>query len=148
MTTTTEKSKAVWALDGSVYTVTFPNGKKMAFDMAELYPTFISFTETQQQTICYGAKQKLSDSCARPKAEKLTHDETVTQMDATWKAIKDGSAWTRKAGEKAPTVSKSKVETELQAMYDNAINDDMKLAVLAMAEKLKVDVVTDEEGDL
>lgn len=129
-TTTTVKKKATWALDTTMLTVNFPNGKTITFDMAQLYPDFAKLSDTMQNTTCYGVKQKLSDAIARPASEKLTIDESATIMVATFANIVDGSAWTRKAG--GGQVSfKTKLTTNM-----DLLSEEDKATMLAIMAKM------------
>lgn len=94
----TEKKKASWELVKAILTVTYPDSEKVGFDMSLIYPEFMSLKDTVKETLCYGAKQKMSDACARPKDEKLTQNETIAQMQKTFKDIVSGEAWSRKSG--------------------------------------------------
>ena len=53
------------------------------FDLTELFSDFSKLTEVQKLTIVYGIKQKLADTTARGKDEKLTpaeRDEAMTKL--------------------------------------------------------------------
>jgi hypothetical protein len=93
-----EKKKASWKLDGVSQTVTMPDGITRSFDLSELFPDFAKFNGTQQNTIAYGVKQKLSDSTARSKDEKLDSKGAVEVMATTYAGIIDNTAWTKKGG--------------------------------------------------
>ena len=69
--------------------------------LEELFPEFLKYTEAQQMTIEYGVKQKLSDSIARPKDQKLSKKEVIEQFDETWALIVSGE-WVKKVVPKTP----------------------------------------------
>lgn len=71
------------------------------FDLSKLFPGFDKMTEAQQMTIEYGVKQKCSDSCARPKDQKLSRSEIIAQLEETRELILSGE-WVKKVAPKTP----------------------------------------------
>lgn len=93
-----EKKKASWKLDNAMLAVTMPTGETTQYNLGELFTNFEKLTGTQQNTVAYGVKQKLSDSTARGKDEKLDAKGSIEVMNETFAEILDGTAWTRKGG--------------------------------------------------
>ena len=93
-----ERTKAKWSLDKVLLKVEMPSGEKADFDLNELFSEFEKLGGTQQNTIAYGVKQKLSDSTARSKDEKLDEKGAIEVMRKTYAGIVDGTAWTKKGG--------------------------------------------------
>jgi hypothetical protein len=89
-TKTVEKKKAGWKMDGTVLTVTFPDGTKDSFDVAMVKDDGI-----RSALLGYGLKQKLSDSTARNKDERLTTEERLAEMKETFNLLVAGT-WAEK----------------------------------------------------
>jgi hypothetical protein len=93
-----ERTKAKWSLDKVLLKVSMPDGEAADFNLNDLFSGFEKLTGTQQNTIAYGVKQKLSDSTARSKDEKLDSKGAIEVMRTTYAGIVDGTAWTKKGG--------------------------------------------------
>ena len=93
-----ERTKAKWSLDKVLLKVSMPDGKVADFNLNDLFSGFEKLTGTQQNTVAYGVKQKLSDSTARSKDEKLDSKGAIEVMRMTYAGIVDGTAWTKKGG--------------------------------------------------
>lgn len=93
-----ERTKAKWSLDKVLLKVSMPDGEAADFNLNDLFSGFEKLTGTQQNTIAYGVKQKLSDSTARGKDEKLDSKGAIEVMRTTYAGIVDGTAWTKKGG--------------------------------------------------
>lgn len=93
-----ERTKAKWSLDKVLLKVSMPDGEAADFNLNDLFSGFEKLTGTQQNTIAYGVKQKLSDSTARSKNEKLDSKGAIEVMRTTYAGIVDGTAWTKKGG--------------------------------------------------
>ena len=93
-----EKKKASWKLESALLKVTMPTGEAADFNLNDLFPGFEKLTGTQQNTIAYGVKQKLSDSTARSKDEKLDAKGAIEVMRTTFAGVIDNTAWTKKGG--------------------------------------------------
>ena len=85
-----ERKKSKWSLLDGILSVLMPGGKGGSWDLVKLFPTFGEMTETQKETIAYGVKQKLMDSCARNADVKLTEAESIAQMNKTWEMLLSG----------------------------------------------------------
>jgi hypothetical protein len=125
-----ERTKNRWTLDGTILTNTFPNGMTTSFDVLPLFPLFLEYSDTQKETICNGIHQKLGDSCARPKAEKLTVANCVVQMDKTYAEILDGTAWKRKGG-KGVISMKKQIADGMSEMSQEDQNELKRLLAMA-----------------
>lgn len=113
----TERKKASWELkDDGIQSCTFPSGSGINFNLNRLFPNFAELTDTQQETIAYGVKQKCSDATARPKEFKLDEEGVGQVMYDTFESIVDGSAWTRKGGGGQKSVKKQIVEGANKAL--------------------------------
>jgi hypothetical protein len=117
-----ERKKASWKLEGSVLTVTYADESKAIFDLRELHEEFILLSETARETMAYGVKQKLSDSCARPKGETLTPALMKKVMNTTFEEVVSGEAWTRKTGEKDLTKAKKWISEEMLETMAASLN--------------------------
>lgn len=93
-----ERTKVRWELDAALLTATWPDNSTAQFDLALLFENFVDLTNPQKLATANGVHQKLGDACARPKSEKLTPVNARIVMADTFKAICDGTAWTRKGG--------------------------------------------------
>jgi hypothetical protein len=118
MSENTEKSKkAKWTLDGSTLMVKMPTeGVGAKFDMNELLPGFTEQSVTIQNTLVYGAKQRMSDACARSKNEKLTDVNAIVVMRTTWEELVSGKIWERKTSKGVERMSEDdkKVKSALK----------------------------------
>lgn len=91
-----EKKKASWKLDGNgIQVCRLPQGTELKFDLTRIFPNFGELTDTQQEIIAYGVKQKCSDRTARSAGEKLDEGGLEVVMLETFEQIVDGSAWKR-----------------------------------------------------
>ena len=92
------KKTMTWTINGNILTVKHldDNDRLDTFDMVELFDNFNKLEEVQQLTIVNGVKQKLADSCARSKDEKLTPAERTEQMAKIWKRMVVDRKWTTK----------------------------------------------------
>ena len=85
-----ERKKSKWSLVKGILAVLMPEGNSGSWDLTKLFPLFLEMTETQQEVIAYGVKQKLADSCARNSDTKLTEAESIAQMEKTWEMLLSG----------------------------------------------------------
>jgi hypothetical protein len=69
--------------------------------LSKMFPDFLKLTASQQMVVEYGVKQKLSDSIARPKEEKLSKQGVIGQFQETWDMILGGD-WVKKVTPKTP----------------------------------------------
>jgi len=114
------KSNLSWDLVESKLVVTVLATKsKITFDLVKIYPDFAKYTDVQQKLIAYGTKQKLADKVAKPTDEKLTPSEMVTELNALWKRLVEGT-W-RIEGE-----SRS---TKLKKAWDSADATERKVLI-------------------
>lgn len=91
-----EKKKASWSFEGNgIQVCRLPQGKKIQFDLTRIFPNFGELTDTQQEVIAYGIKQKCSDRTARSAGEKLDEDGLEAVMLETFEQIVYGVAWKR-----------------------------------------------------
>lgn len=84
MSTDAKRQKAQWTLDheSGISTVLLPSDLTASYDLKELPGVDWSTlgTETARMVVFYGHKQKLSDSVAKRKNEKLTDQERLDVM--------------------------------------------------------------------
>jgi len=100
------------------------------FDLTKLFSDFSELTEVQKLTIVYGIKQKLADTTARGKDEKLTPTERDQAMTKLYDQIIAGT-WAVK-GEGRISKVKKVLETCTQA-------DAKVLVKLGLASQVEYD---------
>lgn len=104
-------------------------GKERTFDpifrcdLTKLFPDFNDLNEVQQMVVEYGVKQKLSDSCARSKEQKLSRSELTAQLKETWDMIVNGE-WIKKVVPKTPLekaiAEKESVQKQMESFLEEA----------------------------
>ena len=102
------------------------------FDLSELFDNVEDFNEVQINTVAYGIKQKLADSCARPKELTLTGEERVAQLDAVWARLLEGD-WNQKGVTRGVGIKKS----DLELAYEKADDADKATMRKLFGDQLK-----------
>lgn len=131
-----DRTKNQWKLDATNLVCTYPDGRIKSFNILEVVPDFVSYTEPHKAVICNGISQKLGDSCARKKTEKLTIDNAMVQMGITWERIVDGSAWTRKGGVGGVGLAKQLVEKAKLLTQDERDTMNSYFAQMGMTQRV------------
>lgn len=144
------KKKASWKLEGTILTVTYVDGTTAIFNLLDIDKQIENLSETALETLSYGVKQKLSDSCARPKGETLTPALMKKVMEEMFQEIVSGEAWTRKSGER--DVTKKVKWFSLQQAQEMAEQFGISLKSLEAAlsrqgAKIKYPALLDEEKE-
>lgn len=109
-------------------------------NLEKLFPDFLKYTESQQMSIEYGVKQKLSDSTARSADQVLSNGELTDQFKETWDLILSGQ-WVKKTTPKTPLEKASaelaKAKADKAAMVDMATASGIdKTQALLLADKM------------
>jgi hypothetical protein len=126
-----DRVKNSWSITNATLTCKFPSDNTLAFDLARVFPDFNKLTDAQKLVVGNGVHQKLGDSCARSKAEKLDEDGMVTQMNTTFEGIVDGTVWSKKGGKGGISLKKQiqdKAEANLNEADQKKLKDLMKKA--------------------
>ena len=135
------KSNLSWALEGPTLLVeVLAIEKKLSFDVTEIYPLFLEYTEVQQKIIANGLKQKLADCLARNADEKLTPLEMVEELNAMWERLVAGN-WNRPGSNKGGGIKKAELQATVTAQQAKLDDMGIKLAeAMALVEKLTAKV--------
>lgn len=97
-----------WTIEAMDMTRTYKDEVPMlVINLELLFPEIEDMDEAQQGTISNGVKQKLDDSIARSKEEKLTEVEKREVQSALWDRLKDDRKWNmeKTGGVRGPSVS-------------------------------------------
>jgi len=117
----TTSTKNSWDLNGTDLACVFPDATVGKFDLEVLFPDFTKFNEVQALVVAYGVKQKLSDSCARPKDAKLTFKEAAEQMADTFQMLASGKFT---SGTRAGAIS---YKRKIEAAKESATPAELKV---------------------
>jgi hypothetical protein len=112
-----------WTIDGSILSlehVDSPVTLSQAFDATDIFPEFGKMTDVQQKVIVNGIKQKLADSVAVSKEEKMTPDERSASIAELWERLCAGE-W-NKVGTERVSINK-----KAAAMKDELSDDQIAL---------------------
>ena len=101
-----------WSLEGQMLVMKL-DGITEKFDLSMIFPQFNKLTFIQQMVVKNGVTQKLGDKTAKKKYERLTIDERVALMKATWEQLVKGEWRTRGVSSKAELDQAKKKAMEL-----------------------------------
>lgn len=105
--------------------------------LTNLFPDFHDYDDAQKGCIVNGTKQKLDDSIARKKDEKLTEPEKRQVQADLWERNSVDRIWNAESRTRTPSVSYTKLIPSIAPLREVGFSDDKIAATL----QLPLDVV-------
>ncbi len=124
------KKKISWKFNDEdmIATATYPTDETVSFVITDLPDDMLNMATY------YGVKQKLSDSIARSKEEKLTPSEAIDCMNSLFEQMKNGDWNAKKAVRKSPIeVLKTKLNKAVSDGTMTEVEAEQTLALMTKA---------------